>query len=706
MYGNLTGNILGITYFIYFQFTGILLFCVLFRHEHLAVRLLTGSVAGSLLSTWLPILFAFFLDFTLTAHLAALLVTLPLWGFVLSRRTTVSFAEATPYTTLKGHIPFLILLALFLVFWCFLLHTHTILPNKNGGISTGQCTYGDMNMHLGFITSLATQQSFPPDYSTLPGVKLSYPFLSDSISSSLLVMGASLRIAYILPMVFAMAQIFCTVYLFACSLFHSIPKALLTLLLFFCNGGFGFVYFFTRSGGEGYTFSDIFSGFYTTPTNLVEQNIRWVNVIADMFLPQRATLFGYAVLFPALFLLYRAVFDNHREYFLPSGLFLAALPMIHTHSFLSGGIISAVWMLLWLRNKVTDNSHGQHCRKSSHISILLLTGFIVLMCFLQYWNSRTPISDKFLLLHGISIFIAAVIYGVYLLYTYIRRFGPGEFLHCWGCFLFCILLFALPQLLYWTFGQVSSGGFVRGHFNWGNLGDFYPWFYIKNMGIILLAIVGSFCSGKQKNTSLLFPALFLWWIGELIVFTPNTYDNNKILYVAYLFLCFAAADYAVDLYHKLREVPGQKLFAALFLFLSSFSAILTLGREAVSDYQLYSPAQTALAAYIEENTPADSVFLTDTRHNNEISSLTGRSIVCGADTFLYFHGLDTTDRKEEVRQMYESPLENIDLFEKYNVTYAVVSPYERDSFSVDEFAYKQNFTELFSYGDTVLYLIK
>ena len=98
-------------------------------------------------------------------------------------------------------------------------------------------------------------------------------------------------------MVFAMAQILLSVYLLAETVLsslgrHSRRSALPAFVLFFLNGGLGFLYFTGRPGGYG--FSDIFTGFYTTPTNLVEQNIRWVNVLADMLLPQRATLFKTA----------------------------------------------------------------------------------------------------------------------------------------------------------------------------------------------------------------------------------------------------------------------------------------------------------------------------------------------------------------------------------------------------------------------------
>lgn len=724
----------GIAYYLYFQLTGILLIALYFQHEKASVQLLLGSAAGSLLATWLPILFAFFADFTLSAHALALLITLPVWAAAWFKRhafrlSARSFRESF-HTFFRGNAAFFCLLTLFLAFWCYLLYTHTLIPGEDGGIYTGQCTYGDMNMHLGFLTSLAGQAAFPPDYSILPGVKLSYPFLSDSISSSLLVLGAPLRLAYLFPMIFAMAQIFCTVYLLARSLFASVSKALLTLLLFFCNGGFGFVYFIGRTEEQGYRFSDIFTGFYTTPTNLIDKNIRWVNIVADMFLPQRATLFGYAALFPALFLLYRAVFCDRKEYFLPAGLFVAALPMIHTHSFLSAGVISGVWLLLWLRRELRTERRGElntgrqnalHSKLQNSaynarysfrrpaisaapsVASGLFVLFLIVMCLMQHLDNRSLISSSGLAAVGASVFIAAVIYGVYLLSRYILRFGWRTLLHSWGVYLACILALALPQLLYWTFGQVAAGGFVRGHFNWGNQGDFYPWFYLKNLGIVLLPIVGGICAWRKKTAPLCLAAFFLWWIAEFIVFTPNTYDNNKILYVAYLLLCLVAADYSVELYRRIKAVSGHRLIAAVFLFCAAFSAVLTLGREAVSRYQLYSPAQTALAAYIEENTEADAVFLTNTRHNNEISSLTGRSIVCGADTFLYFHGLDTSQRRQDVQLMYESPLEHPALFEKYDVSYIVVSPYERSSYQIEESVFEQNFAEVFSYEDTVLY---
>ena len=728
IHGTITGDILATAYFLYFQLSGILLIFTIYKKEKPLVKLLIGSAAGSLMLAWLPVLFAFFFDFTLLSHMLAALAALPVYLAAFLRRKAAGQGfcrlpqrDKSPaagsgtgsrdtrqspgnsgslLSELKEHRLFILLLLFVMAFWAYLLHTHTLLPQADGSLWAGQCTYGDMNMHLGFITSIATQQAFPPEYSIMPGVKLSYPFLSDSISSSLYLFGSSLRLAYILPMLFAMAQVFGSVYLFAHSLFHSLSKAFLTLVLFFLNGGLGFAYFLNWAREPRYALSDIFTGFYLTPTNLVNENIRWVNIIADMLLPQRATLFGYAALLPALWLLYQAAFGkgDRRKYFPLAGFFAAALPMIHTHSFLSAGIVSAVWLLLWLRDRVVPES-----KKAPVTGGAVLAAFLVIMCLLQYLDKKGRITANGLMLTGISIFIAAVIYGICLLAQYLKKNGPRKLLRGWGMYLLPVLILAVPQLLFWTFGQVSEGGFVRGYFNWGNQGDFYLWFYIKNIGVPLLLIFGGICACSRRRAPLFLPPLFLWWLGELAVFTPNTYDNNKLLYVAYLFLCLGAANYGVELWHKVKPIRGMKLFAASFLFFAALSGVLTLGREWVSKYELYSAEQVALAEYVLENTPADAVFLTNTRHNNEIASLAGRNVVCGSDSFLYFHGLDTSERKNALRLMLEDPAGHLEPYEKYKVSYVIVSQYERGSYSLNGTAFDRLFTPVYSSDRVTLY---
>ena len=97
-----------------------------------------------------------------------------------------------------------------------------------------------------------------------------------------------------------------------------------------------------------------------------------------------------------------------------------------------------------------------------------------------------------------------------------------------------------------------------------------------------------------------------------------------------------------------------------------FSSGMTIARECVSDYELYSKAQVDATEYIEKNTDERAVFLTGDNHNNAVAALTGRSIVCGADTFLCYHGINTVERKSEVANMYADPVGNKELYKKYN----------------------------------------
>ncbi len=83
MFGTLSGNIMGIGYFLLFQILGILLSFMFFKKENLpgvknGFILLMGSVLGSFSLQWLPVIYAFLFDFTVTAHILALITMLAL----------------------------------------------------------------------------------------------------------------------------------------------------------------------------------------------------------------------------------------------------------------------------------------------------------------------------------------------------------------------------------------------------------------------------------------------------------------------------------------------------------------------------------------------------------------------------------------------------------------------------------------------------
>lgn len=574
---------LGILWFFLWQSAGITASFYCFPEKRTAVRLWLGSVIGTLLSMWAPIPFAFFRGFGITAHIAAAIFGAALHVLWLAPRRK----EALCPEDAKIDRPLPFLLVPFMILAVFLVWSHT-LQNMDGALYTGQCTYGDMAMHLSFITSIAGQQTFPPEYNLLPGTPVSYPFLCDSVSSSLYLLGTPLRWAYMIPMFFAFAQVFCGVWFLAREFCRRKYAPVLAFLLFFLNGGLGMIYFLN---GE-YSLHDLFTAFYKTPTNLTEKGMRWVNVIADMLLPQRATLFGWAALFAVLYLLFRAVFRGDARLYLPAGILGGLLPMVHTHSYFALGLMAACW----------------------------------------------------------------------LIYSAVRDRLSREWLLGWLRFGLPAVLLALPQLFLWTFPSVGGNEhFVRVVIDWVNNGkEPWLWFWVKNVGLVFVLTPVALFGVSREQRAAFSGAIFIFVLCELLVFQPNEYDNNKLLYVAYAFGCFVCADALAGWLGKVRSPAAQGVLLALTLFISSNAAVFTLGREVASGfpqygYELFSRDEVAAAEYIIDNTEPDAVFLTRDNHDNTVATLTGRNIVCGSGSYLYFHGLNYQDKQYLAEQMLTNP---------------------------------------------------
>lgn len=630
-------------YLLVFAASGVCVSGLVFRGDRPVLRLWLGLVAGLVMLMWFPALFAFISgSFDIWAQLAALVLALIL-GAVCLR------LGGRPRLSLAGERRFLLsILPLVLIGWVLMLN-HVIVPASDGSLHSGQSTYGDMCMHLGIISSISVQQSFPPEYSLLPGTAIGYPFLCDSVSSTFYTLGAGLRFSALLPAMYAYLLVVAGAYLLFEVWLGRGGAATLALYLFFVGGGFGFAYFFDLSEAGGGGISQILSGFYTTPTNYTDKGIYWVNPIADMLVPQRATLFGWALLFPCLHLLYRAaILDEHRL-FLPLGVLAGCLPLVHTHSFLALGVISLVLLIA-------------NC-------LSLRGGLRLFLCY------------------GL---IAAVL--------------------------------AAPQLLCFTFKQAASGSFLRLHWNWVNDKDSWLWFYVKNMGLIFLLMPPALACARRESRLFFAGGALLWLICELVVFQPNLYDNNKLIFVSYALMCGLTAEFMAKVWTALREGALRRaapVLAAFTLTACFLSGGLTLAREYVSGdhlglggwvesgYQVVSAQQRRLAEYVSENTEPDAVFATATNHNNAIAMLTGRSIVCGAGTFLYYHGLDYQPREAALKLVYEQPAEWLDFYaQEYGIDYLLVSSHERGSWAVDEENFAAELDCVYSDGDLALYSLK
>jgi hypothetical protein len=696
-------NIISVLYIMAFAVSGFLLARLFLPRDRFVKQLMFGMALGLVMLLWLPVILAFIIDFTLLAQLISLAIAIGAGVFALirgrGRAKTGSFHLKEERALLLTCIPLIFIGAV-------LMGNHYITNASDGSLHVGQCTYGDLCMHLGFITSISVQKSFPPMYSILPGTQLGYPFLCDSVSSTFYTLGSSLRMATILPALYAYITVVLAVYLFFEDWFRRNSVAVLATWLFFVGGGFGFAYFFDNAktfasltSPEAWQnwFNEVFGistsvngahaldmgerlleGWYKTPTNYVDLGLRWVNSIADMLIPQRATLFGWALLFPSLQLLRRAVFDRENKLFLLLGVTAGAMPLVHTHSFFALGLISI---------------------------FLIIARLFPLMLSDKKAEEKKPMKEnlKYFFLFGV---IAVVL--------------------------------AAPQLLGFTFRQSSAGGFLKFHLNWCNESDSWLWFYIKNLGFIFILMPAAFLCTKKDSRLFYGGGLLIWALCEFVVFQPNTYDNNKLLFVWFALTCGIVAELIMNVWKKLispdRDEKGREkkkplgvkiaCTGALCVLIASMllSGVMTLAREYVSGdhlgtedgklkyrengYQVVSASLVDITEWINENVEPDATLLTATNHNNAVAMLTGRNIVCGSPTFLHFHGVDYSERYYNVELIYEQPAEYFERYaQEYGIDYVLVGEWERGSYYVDT-AYFERLTPVYSAGSNVLYKVE
>ncbi len=760
--------ITALLYILLFAICGILISEVVFHKHAFLNRLWLGLTIGLLLLTWLPSLFALIIGFTVLAQILACVLVTAAGTVCLAVLLSKKRRGYKSNRRFNGSLPvFLLVTVPVIVLGAVLLHTHILMKHSDGSIWVGQVTYGDLAMHLGFITSIAEQTTFPPQYSIFPGHALNYPFLCETSGATLYQLGASPRQAYILSAMYAFVLVVFGIYLFFRQWLKKDSRAALATVLFFFGSGFGFFYFFdlAKSGGllsyvigtRGQTVSEVLmDGFYDTPTNLPALGLRWVNPIVDMLIPQRATLFGWAFLFPCLYLLHGFAFEHRHDNVLPLAVIAGLLPLIHTHSFLALGVISAVYC-------ITDL---------------------------------------------ISV-----------------RFEKTRLIR-WAAYAVITCILAAPQLLLFTFRQTAESSLVRIHLNWANNADSYLWFYIKNLGMIILLMPFAFLLLSGRDRRIYGGVLVLWLLAEFVAFQPNDYDNNKLLFICFAFTCALVAKWLCILLHRAHRlikkrftvdecchtdricihlfcagfllyflcrlvkgspegiaIPAPTAFTLFFLcgflltltvrsflrdrslrnfrlllvpfvfacywliltiaiwrrqyteteyrfawifillgfaltvvdlviaflrysmqktkkqlsfgslaltiagylliFVMTVSSVMTMMREIKSKYQVYTAAEAELSEQIKEQTEPDEIILANSYHWNLVTPLTGRSIVTGTGTFLYYHGINNTQREYDVRSMYEQPQENRALFEQYGVRYILVSNAERNNYEID-----------------------
>jgi len=432
---------LGIVVFCLFMAMGVVQAKCLFCDRGSAYKFWLGSVMGLMEMMWLPSLFAYRFDFTMHAQLyalaCALLVTF-VFALLSGRRSGKAVIGKKEIDA--GFLMLLVIPAS--VVGAYLQYTHSF-PVIDGAMHVGQSTYGDLSMHAGFATGLIGQ-SYPPEYTILPGTKLGYPFLVDALSSTMILFGTSLTNSIFVPGAVMTFLVYMGFAIFAWELTKKKTAAAIAFLLFFFSGGLGF--FRTMVSGariDGNALYDALFGYYMTPTNMPDENLRWVNALCDLIVPQRTLMAGWMCLFPAFYLMISGMRRAKIKEFIILAVWAGAMPMIHTHSFLALGL-STVGMMIY------DLIHDRE---------------------------RRQLFGWYMLYGAVAVALAA---PQLILFTFAQAFqGEGA-----------------NTFLTFQFNWVNN---PRGM----GMRDFYLWFYIKNIGLPFLALLAAVFEKKPRNRRIL-----------------------------------------------------------------------------------------------------------------------------------------------------------------------------------------------------------
>ena len=651
-----------------FEISGLMLEFGLGRRHRPCIRVWLGLVIGLMEMMWLPSLYAFVFTFEMTAHWAALATALAA-GIVC---VLIGYRRGAPAPKRSGTRPPVWLMLVLLVPLCalatYLHYTHTF-REIDGALYSGQSTYGDLCMHAGFVTGLIGQK-FPAEYTILPGTRLGYPFLVDALSASLYLYGLPLNLSIVIPGALMTALVFWGFVLFSWELTRSKAATALSLICLVFSGGLGFLYYYDLNGtldlatlsyrAQPFTaLEDALGSYYNAPANYPSLNLRWVNALCDLLIPQRTLMAGWLCLIPALYLLYTALKKPERRAFILLGCFAGPMVMIHTHSFLGLAVISLGAMIDSLIRFKKE-------RKERALCFALYGGIAALLALPQL-----------------------------MIWTFPQTFGGGS----------------LKILFNW----VNNNGD-------GTLKDNYLWFWLKNVGLMFLIIpVAAIVSRKKGVKALALGSLMTFLLAEFVIFQPNVYDNNKLFWTAYLCMLPVGCGFIVNLIGEHKSSLARAVISVVLIVLLTASGALSLAREVISGlppqettyaaqsetdgagtgkslrsasgllstahalldqngkehaYQLFGQSQVEAAEFIKENTFRDALFLTSNNHNNTVAVLTGRKIVCGPGLYLYYHGVSYQQQEADARQMLVSPSAYQDLFAQYGIDYVFLSNYE------------------------------
>ncbi|MGB2751758.1 MAG: hypothetical protein WBC19_06845 [Pyrinomonadaceae bacterium] len=510
---------------------------------------------------------------------------------------------------------------------------------RTDGIYTGGSNnLGDLPFHLGAILGFTDGNNFPPQNPSWAGARFSYPFIADFLTACFVKLGVSVQDAMFWQNFSWALSLLVILERFAAKVTVSKLAGRIAPALLFFSGGLGFVWFFKDYWESG---QSIVNFIWHLPKDYtIGDHFRWGNSMVVLFITQRSLLLGMPLAVLVLGYLWKVFAPETTEQDEKSE---KSQPNFSFFAPLLIGLLAGLLPLIHLH---------------SLAALFVVTGFLFVM---------QPAKWKTWIMFGVGVAVIAI-----------------------------------PELLWSMSGSATeTAKFFEWHFGWDKRDDNVLWFWVKNTGIVIPAVLAGvwiYLTQSRKDTKdakaedqkpkthhlLLFylPFAVLFIISNAAKLAPWEWDNIKVLiywFVGSIPLMALAIAWAWE------QTGLAKVVAASCFVVLTLGGALDVWRTASGQIKtrVFEREAMQVAAGIKQKTEPNALFLNAPTYNSAVV-LSGRRSLMRYSGHLSSHGIDYLPREDDVKRIYEGGGVAEILMRKYNIEYVLISPEEMNSMNANE----------------------
>jgi hypothetical protein len=545
------------------------------------------------------------------------------------------------------------------------LFAHTLGTDAAGNLNAGFATvWSDWSQHLTTTSSFAVAHNLPPQNPIFAGQDLRYPFLPDFQSATLMTLGASPAMALAVPGALLAVCIVLLIAALAVRLGAGWGAGVLAAAICLVGGGLGFIGILADACVQhGFSATQCtWSGLVThpgdipgivagtlhdlpglvvaqpraydgllTPTALQPlPNQQWYTPLFSWWLPQRSILYGFSGALVVLILVITAARSSRRGYesFALAGLLLGLMPLIHIHTLIAMGIVCAVlatrwrhrgWLITLAVTIVVAAPRMATLLTGPHGSALDANLFPTIEPGWMYLpGADRPLLSVGSLVGGIGGLVRAML---------------------------------TPQ--YWSFWVENTGVAL-------------PLCVVVAIAVALARLPGRIGAAARRVMSL-FPRdllhvalafLAVFAVANLVVFQSWDWDNTKLFAYWYLGAALLIATLVVRWWRRWWRGAVAAVVVSTVLLTGILVLVRLLPWTPIADsaggpYAIATADDVRLAAQVAAATPSNAVFLTESKLNDPVLTLAGRTAVMGYYGWLWSYGTDFGFRVQDVSTMLE-----------------------------------------------------